>query len=181
MGQWGRAMQDDVDDGVKWLVDSGEVDPKRVCIMGASYGGYAAMWAAARNPDIYRCAISFAGISDVGAMLRYDRRTFSAPRYYHGWRDKVQGDKDFNLDTVSPLKAVERVSIPLLIAHGDKDDNVPLAQSKKFHEALTKANKPHEYVVYPGEGHGLDKPEHAVDFLNRVDAFLLKYNPADAQ
>jgi hypothetical protein len=80
-GEFGRKMQDDLDDGVRWLVGTGLVDPKRVCIMGASYGGYAAMWAAARNPDIYRCAISFAGISDVKGILRYDPSGWSARRY----------------------------------------------------------------------------------------------------
>src|SRR5690606_32848164 len=85
-GQWGRGMQDDIDDGVKWLVERGIVDPKRVCIMGASFGGYAAMWAAARTPEIYRCAISYAGVSDVEAMLRYDRKLFTATRYYRSWR-----------------------------------------------------------------------------------------------
>ena len=83
-GQWGRTMQDDLDDGVKWLVQQGKVDPKRVCIMGASYGGYAAMWAAARNPEIYRCAISFAGISDLAAMIRYDRRVVLGHALLHG-------------------------------------------------------------------------------------------------
>ena len=102
---------------MKWLVQQGKVDPKRVCIMGASYGGYAALWAAARNPEIYRCAISFAGISDLAAMIRYDRRAFSATRYHIAWREKVQGDKSFDLDTVSPLHAVNRITIPLLIAH----------------------------------------------------------------
>jgi dipeptidyl aminopeptidase/acylaminoacyl peptidase len=178
-GQWGRTMQDDLDDGVKWLVQQGKVDPKRVCIMGSSYGGYAALWAAARNPDIYRCAISFAGISDLAAMLRYDRRSFSATRYHAAWREKVQGDKAFDLDTVSPLYAVDRISIPLLIAHGSDDENVPLSQSKKLHEALKKANKPHSYIVYEGEGHGFDKPENATTFLERVDEFLRVNNPAN--
>jgi dipeptidyl aminopeptidase/acylaminoacyl peptidase len=75
-GEWGRGMQDDADDGVKWLAAQGIADPGRVCIMGASYGGYAAMRAAVRNPEIYRCAISFAGISDVAAQLGHDRKTF---------------------------------------------------------------------------------------------------------
>jgi dipeptidyl aminopeptidase/acylaminoacyl peptidase len=179
MGQWGRAMQDDLDDGVQWLVDQGKVDPKRICIMGASYGGYAAMWAAVRNPEIYRCAISFAGISDVNAMLKYDRKTFAAPRYFRNWRERVQGDKNFDLNSVSPLRAVDRVRIPLLIAHGEKDDNVPMSQSQKLHEALTKAGKPHEYVIYQGERHGFQKVGNAVDYLKRVEAFLAKYNPAE--
>jgi dipeptidyl aminopeptidase/acylaminoacyl peptidase len=178
-GQWGRAMQDDLDDGVGWLVSRGIVDPKRVCIMGGSYGGYAALWAAARNPDIYRCAISFAGISDMTAMLKYDRKAFSASRYYRSWQDEVRGDKKFDLDTISPLYAVERISIPLLIAHGDRDQTVPMIQSKKMHEVLTRARKPHEYVIYPGEGHGFENVKDSVDFLQRVEKFLASYNPTD--
>ena len=95
-----------------------------------------------------------AGISDLAAMVKYDRRAFSATRYYTAWRERVQGDKTFDLNTVSPLYAVDRINIPLLIAHGTDDENVPLAQSRKLHEALLKANKPHSYIVYDGEGHG---------------------------
>ena len=178
-GQWGRTMQDDLDDGVKWLVEQGKVDPKRVCIMGGSYGGYAALWAAARNPEIYRCAISFAGISDLAAMIKYDRRAFTATRYYASWRERVQGDKNFDLNTVSPLYAIDRINIPLLIAHGSDDENVPLAQSRKLHDALVKAKKPHSYIVYEGEGHGFDKPENATAFLEQVDQFLRTNNPPD--
>jgi dipeptidyl aminopeptidase/acylaminoacyl peptidase len=178
-GQWGRTMQDDLDDGVKWLVEQGKVDPKRVCIMGGSYGGYAALWAAVRNPEIYRCAISLAGISDLAAMIKYDRRSFAATRYYTAWRERVQGDKGFDLNTVSPLYAVDRINIPLLIAHGTDDENVPLAQSKKLHEALLKANKPHSYIVYEGEGHGFDNPANATAFLEQVEQFLRTNNPAN--
>ncbi len=176
-GQWGRGMQDDIDDGVKWLAGKGTIDAKRVCIMGASFGGYAAMWAAVRNPEMYRCAISFAGVSDVASMLRYDRKSFSAPRYFRNWRGMVQGDKSFELDQISPIKAVERMTVPILLAHGADDDNVPLYQSKRLHEALLKLGRAHEYVVYPGEGHGFTQPEHSIDFLTRVGAFLDKYNP----
>lgn len=178
VGQWGRGMQDDIDDGVKWLVATGKVDPRRVCIMGASFGGYAAMWAAVRNPELYRCAISFAGVSDVASMLRYDGQAMSAPRYFRDWRARVQGDKGFELDTVSPLKQVERMSVPILLAHGEEDDNVPLYQSRRLHEALLKLKRPHEYVVYPKEGHGFSDPVHSTDFLTRVGAFLDKHNPA---
>ena len=177
-GQWGRKMQDDLDDGVRWLAAAGTIDPKRVCMMGASYGGYAALWAAARNPDVYRCAISFAGISDLDGMLRYDKKTFTAERYYRDWRDRVRGEKKFDLDSVSPLKAVSRISIPLLIAHGKDDRTVPVNQSVKLHEALEKAGKPHDYVIYEGEGHGFSKVENSVDFLKRIEAFLAKHNPA---
>lgn len=179
VGQWGRGMQDDLDDGVKWLVDQGKVDPKRVCMMGASYGGYAALWAAVRNPQTYRCAISLAGVSDVGEMLKYSQGMFSARRYYTAWRKTVAGDKHFDPRSISPLQAVDKISIPLLIAHGDHDEIVPVSQSQQLHDALTKAGKPHEYVVYPGEGHGFEQPEDATNFLERVEVFLDKNNPAD--
>ena len=177
-GQWGRGMQDDIDDGVKWLVGRGIVDPKRVCIMGASFGGYAAEWAAVRNPEIYRCAISFAGVSDIAAMLKYDRKIFSATRYYRDWRARVEGGDGVAMDTLSPAKRAADLKIPLLLAHGDADDTVPLVQSKRLAEALIRLGRPPEYYVYKGEGHGFAKPENQVDFLKKVEAFLAKWNPS---
>ncbi len=177
-GQWGRAMQDDIDDGAKWLAAQGVADPKRVCIMGASFGGYAALWASVKSPELYRCAISFAGISDVGAMLRYDRKSFSASKYFRNWRSRVQGDTGFDLKAVSPLFVPAKLAMPLLIAHGSDDDNVPMSQSAKFHQALTLAGKPHEYVIYKDEGHGFASDVNETDFLNRVSAFLDQHNPS---
>lgn len=177
-GEFGRKMQDDLDDGVAWLVGKGLVDPKRVCMMGASYGGYAAMWAAARNPDIYRCAISFAGVTDIRPMLKYNPGQWIAQRYYRDWRDRIRGDSKFDLEQVSPLAQARRIRIPVLIAHGKDDARVPASQSTRLHEALQKAGTAHEYVLYPEEGHGLSKPENAIDFLKRVEAFLGKHNPA---
>ncbi|HEX8307665.1 MAG TPA: S9 family peptidase [Allosphingosinicella sp.] len=178
-GEFGRKMQDDLDDGVRWLAGRGVVDPKRVCIMGASYGGYAAMWAAARNPEIYRCAISFAGVSDIRSMLRYDPSTWIARRYYRDWRDRIRGDPKFDLEKVSPLAHAGEIRIPLLLAHGKDDKRVPPSQSAKLHEALQRAGRAHEYVLYPEEGHGFAKAENAVDFLNRVERFLARHNPSD--
>jgi dienelactone hydrolase len=177
-GQWGRGMQDDVDDGVKWLAARGTVDAKRVCIMGASYGGYAAEWAAVRNPELYRCAISFAGVSDIDAQLKYSRYYFSATRYARDWRTRIQGAKGFELDAISPFKQAARFAIPVLIAHGANDSNVPVVQSRTLDAALTKLHKPHEYVEYKGEGHGFADPKNTTDFLTRVGAFLDKYNPS---
>jgi dipeptidyl aminopeptidase/acylaminoacyl peptidase len=177
-GEYGRKMQDDLDDGVRALTQRGLVDPKRVCIMGASYGGYAAMWAAARNPEIYRCAISFAGISEVRTMLHYDPGSWTPRRYYRDWRDRIRGEEKFNLDAVSPLSRAASIKVPLLIAHGEKDETVPVAQSKKMDEALTHAGIAHDFVFYPEERHGFSKSEDAIDFLKRVEAFLAKHNPA---
>jgi dipeptidyl aminopeptidase/acylaminoacyl peptidase len=146
--------------------------------MGASFGGYAAEWAAVRNPDIYRCAISLAGVSDIAAQLKYDRKSFVAARYYRNWRDRVQGSDGIDLDSISPAKRAADLKVPILIAHGDADTNVPPIQSKMLADALTKLGRPPEYYVYKGEGHGFTKPEDQIDFLKKVEAFLAKYNPA---
>ena len=178
-GQWGRAMQDDVDDGVDWLVKSGRVDPKRVCVVGASYGGYAALWGAIRNPERYRCAISVAGVTDLRGMLRHDRRSFSAPRYYREWEVKVRGTEKIDFDAVSPLAQAARLKIPVLIAHGDKDDNVPPDQGRRMVEALKRAGHPAlESVFYPAEGHSFEQRGTKEDLFRRMEGFLAKHNPA---
>ena len=174
-GEWGRGMQDDADDGVKWLAAQGTIDSKRVCIMGASYGGYAAMWAAARDTGLYRCAIAFAGISDVRAQLDYDHKTFEE-RDFRAWRHRIQG-KAPSLESLSPMTYVGGLTMPILIAHGSADETVPPDQSIRLHEALTRLGRAHDYVAYEGEGHSLDDPGHSADFLNRVGRFLAQHNP----
>lgn len=175
-GEWGRAMQDDLDDGMDWLVKDGIVDPKRVCIVGSSYGGYAALWGATRNPERYRCAASMAGITDVAKQLRYQVDLLSS-RYSKVWQSRVKGTTDFDLDQISPLKQVERLRIPVLVAHGDDDTRVPYRQSSAYAAALAKAGKTHEFRTYAGEGHGFASSGNMEDWLTRLEAFLDKYNP----
>ncbi|HEX2763061.1 MAG TPA: S9 family peptidase, partial [Allosphingosinicella sp.] len=178
-GQWGAAMQDDLDDGLAWLASEGIADPKRVCMMGASYGGYAALWAAVRNPGLYRCAISYAGVTDVRAMLKYDSKSMFASRYSKLWRQKVQGEERRDLAAISPLQQAKRFAIPVLIGHGELDSNVPVDQGKKLIAALAKQHVAVESVIYPKEGHGFERSEDARDFLKRTEAFLARHNPAD--
>jgi dienelactone hydrolase len=175
-GQWGRGMQDDVDDGVAWLAARGTVDSKRVCIMGASYGGYAAMWAAARANSAYRCAISYAGISDVRAQLDYDHKTFEE-RAFRAWRNRIQGSAP-SLEAISPVTYARGLAMPILIAHGTADQTVPVDQSERLHAALTRLGKPHEFVLYEGEDHTMHDPAHEADFLARVSRFLDAHNPS---
>jgi dienelactone hydrolase len=175
-GQWGRGMQDDVDDGVAWLAGQGIADPKRVCIMGASYGGYAAMWAATGPSRRYRCAISFAGIADVQAQLDYDHQSFEE-RDYRAWKRRIQG-KAPSLAALSPLTRIETLTVPILIAHGSADETVPVAQARMLHDALARRGRAHAFKVYEGEGHSLSDPANTADFLARVGAFLDAHNPA---
>lgn len=176
-GQWGRQMQDDLDDGMDWLVKDGVVDARRVCIVGSSYGGYAALWGATRNPERYRCAASFAGISDLRRQLNYQTDFLVSRRYRKDWRATVQGQKNFDLDSVSPLKQVDRLRVPVLIVHGDADRRVPYNQSSLYAAALARAGKPHEFHTYPKEGHDLSSMENFKDWLDRLEAFLVKNNP----
>ncbi|WP_162875541.1 alpha/beta hydrolase family protein [Sphingomonas crusticola] len=177
-GQWGAAMQDDLLDGIAALAREGTIDPKRVCIVGISYGGYAAEWGAARDAAHYRCAISLAGVSDIRAQLRHDRSLFYAPRYAAAWAKKVEGEEKRDLDAFSPLQQQTAITIPLLIAHGEADNNVPANQSHQLVKALQRRNATVEGLFYKGEGHGLTDAKNQADFLSHVEAFLAKYNPA---
>jgi len=177
-GQWGRQMQDDLDDGMDWLTKSGIVDPKRVCIVGGSYGGYAALWGATRNPERYRCAASFAGVSDLGRQLKYQLDFRISRRYRKDWRRIVQGSPEFDPRTVSPLYTVDRLKVPVLLVHGDADQTVPYKQSQAYAEALRKAGKDYQFYTYKDEGHGFSNAANLQDWLDRLDTFLAKYNPS---
>lgn len=176
-GQIGRAMQDDLDDAMDWAVAEGIADPQRVCLVGGSYGGYAAMWGVIRNPERYRCAASWAGVSDWDSMLKYDRK-FTSRASNRRWRDRVEGE-DFDLDDVSPLETVERLQRPLLVAHGTEDYNVPFKQHERFTRAARRADKSLTTLVIEDEGHSFSTPENEKKWYDALEAFLAEHNPAD--
>ena len=177
-GQWGRKMQDDLDDGLDWLASTGKIDAKRVCIVGASYGGYAALWGAIRNPERYRCATSIAGVTDLEAQLKANRKSFSATRYFKQWRTKVKGDDRFDLKSVSPLTHAARLKVPVLIAHGDQDQTVSVEQGRRMVKALTASKANVTSVFYKDGEHDFSSSEDLADFLRRLEAFLTRHNPA---
>lgn len=172
-GQWGLAMQDDLNDAVKALVDQGIADPKRVCIVGGSYGGYAALRAAQRDGKLFRCAVSFAGVSDLARMVAYDSQ-FLGGGQGKDWM-KAQAP-DFK--AVSPLYHPEDFSTPVLIVHGKKDRRVPFKQSKLMADRLQAAGKPFEFIEQPEGDHHFTRQEDRLSFLKALEAFLAKYNPA---
>ena len=173
-GQWGLAMQDDLNDAMSYLAAQGIADPKRACMVGASYGGYAAMRAAQRDGALYRCAISFAGVSDLGAMLSYDRRFLYGARYADKLRESAP-----DLKSVSPINHANSFSAPILIVHGKKDLTVPVGQSREMVEKLRAAAKPVEYIEQPLGDHHFSRQADRLEFLKASEAFLRKYNPAD--
>lgn len=178
-GQIGRGMQDDIDDAMDWAVKEGLADPARVCVLGASYGGYAALWAAIRNPERYRCAVSFAGVTDWKRQLKY-HAGFLTPKNNRKWRARVKGEDDkFDLDLVSPVAQIGRLTRPILLMHGEDDSTVPFSQFTLLHDAARKAGKPIETLTFPGEGHGFADDANEARYLDAVEAFLAKHNPAD--
>lgn len=180
-GQIGRAMQDDLDDGMDHLVKQGVVDPKRVCLVGSSYGGYAAAWGAIRNPERYRCAASFAGVMNWQRQVSYANRFESDPKERRKWSRQVRGGSDgsFNVDLVSPAKQVGRLTRPLLLVHGTKDSRVPFSQFKEMRDAAAKTGVPVEPVVLEGVGHSFESSEETEKWFAALDTFLARHNPAD--
>ena len=173
-GQMGFAMQDDVTDGVKWAVAQGIADPKRVCIVGASYGGYAAMWGVVKDPELYRCSISIAGV----AALRREVNDFGGSTrenlYRRQWTEMTP---DF--DAVSPIKFVDKITVPMLLIHGKKDLTVKHVQSEKMYAAMKKAGKVVEFVSVPLADHYFTREADRLTLLSAMGAFLKKHNPAD--
>lgn len=172
-GQWGTRMQDDLNDVVTHLSGIGLADPGRVCMVGGSYGGYAAMRAAQRDEARYRCAISYAGVSDLVGMKQYDQGFLYGKLSRAFWKEVAQ-----DLKTVSPLNFAEQFGTPILIMHGAKDKRVPVAQSRKLAERLKSLGKPVVYVEQPKGDHHFTREEDRVQFLNEMEAFLKQHNPA---
>ncbi|HEX3365747.1 alpha/beta hydrolase family protein, partial [Phenylobacterium sp.] len=179
-GQWGRKMQTDLSDGVRYLVGQGTVDPKRVCIVGGSYGGYAALAGAALDTGVYRCAVSYAGISD---MKRFDswvanKNGFASQRYFRRFLG-AESTKDPTLLQVSPAAHIDKVTIPVLLIHGKDDTVVPLEQSRIMADALKAAGKPVEFVTLDSTDHWLTGGETRLAMLQATMAFVEKNNPPD--
>jgi dipeptidyl aminopeptidase/acylaminoacyl peptidase len=172
--EWGLKMQDDLNDAVDRLVTQGIADPKRVCVLGGSYGGYAAMRAAQRDGGKFRCAISFAGVSDLAALARYDRSFLKGKEY--GAHLKKQAP---DYDSVSPLRHAAEFSAPILLIHGKADLRVPVKQSRDLAEKLKAGGKVYRYVEQPLADHHFSRQADRLQFLQEVDAWLRQYNPAD--
>lgn len=170
--EWGAKMHDDLLDAVDHLVAQGVVDRRRVAIYGGSYGGYAALVGATFTPDVFTCAISSVGPSNLNTLME------SLPEYWKPmlamWQKRVGDDPDF-LWSRSPLSRVDDIAIPILIAQGENDPRVKRAESEQIVAAMQERGIAHEYVLYENEGHGFAKPENRLDFYHRADRFLAEH------
>jgi dipeptidyl aminopeptidase/acylaminoacyl peptidase len=168
--QWGRGMVDDITDATRWAIAQGVADPKRICIYGGSYGGYAALMSAAREPGLYRCAIGLAGPYDLSKLYRWG--DIHRSDYGMHYLNVVLGSDKAALIADSPISRASSITIPVLLAHGQQDDRIPIEYANAMRSALKKAGHPPEFVSYDWEGHGLADPANQLDFYTRMLTFL---------
>jgi dipeptidyl aminopeptidase/acylaminoacyl peptidase len=182
-GEYGRKMQTDLSDGVRYLAKEGIVDPTRVCVVGASYGGYAALAGVTLEAGVYRCAVSVAGLSDLKQFLRWvnekHRERESIEQRYWDRFMGVTSPSDPVLRQISPIHHVDSIKVPILLIHGKDDTVVPYDQSDDMYEALRHAKKGVEFVQLPNEDHWLSRGETRLQMLQTSVAFLRKNNPPD--
>lgn len=173
--QWGRTMQDDISDGVKWLVDQGIADPKRVAIYGGSYGGYATLAGLTLSPDLYAAGVDYVGVSNMFTFMN------TIPPYWEPLRDmfyEMVGNPvtdSLMLAEVSPVFLVDRIKAPLFVAQGANDPRVNKDESDQIVKALQERGIDVEYMLKDNEGHGFHNEENRFDFYRAMLAFLDKH------
>lgn len=180
-GEWGRKMQSDLTDGVRYLVDAGIADAGRVCIFGWSYGGYAAMAGATLDADTYRCAIAGAGVSDLPRMLAWERdqtggRDSDTVRYWSRFMGAARIN-DNSIAQVSPARLADRVRAPVMLIHGRDDSVVPYEQSELFRKAMVDQGKTVEMIDLQGEDHWLSRASGRLAVFRAAVDFLERNNP----
>lgn len=174
-GQWGKTMQDDLTDAINGLIAGKMVDPKRICIVGSSYGGYAALMAGALTPGLYSCIVSINGVTDIRRMMREDRSKYGRNHWVLSYWEDVIASGDISRSTlaeISPINHAENINAPVLLIHGDNDRVVDYAQSRRMHRQLRRHKKTTALVRLRGEDHHLSQPETRMDSLESVIAFI---------
>ena len=171
-GEWYGRMQDDLVDAVQWAVAEGIADPERLVIMGASYGGYAALAGLTRDPELFAAAVSEIGPSNLRTLLA------SIPPYWESGRaiiERMIGVETVDLDVISPINHVDQIKRPLLLGHGANDPRVKLQESETIASAMEARGLPIDFVVFPDEGHGLANPRNNLAMIALVEAFLQQH------
>ncbi|MDP2138045.1 MAG: alpha/beta fold hydrolase, partial [Candidatus Didemnitutus sp.] len=172
-----RRMHDDVTDGTRALIRSGIADPARIAIVGTSFGGYLAVCGAAFEPDLYRCAVTIAGIFDWERVMR-EARNLDPDPYRYEQLLRMLGDPrklQEKFEAMSPFHSVSQIKVPVFVAHGGDDRVADSSQSRRLTKALTKARVPHETMFRTDEGHGFSELKNRVELYERVESFLKKH------
>jgi dipeptidyl aminopeptidase/acylaminoacyl peptidase len=173
--QWGQKMQDDITDGVQWLIKQGIADPKRIAIYGGSYGGYATLAGVTFTPDLYAAAVDYVGVANMFTFMK------TIPPYWKPFLDmfhEMVGDPDKDkamMEAVSPVMHADKIKTPLFIAQGAHDPRVNKDESDQMVAALKKRGVVVEYMVKDNEGHGFHNEENRFDFYGAMEKFLAKY------
>ncbi|UPG88926.1 prolyl oligopeptidase family serine peptidase [Luteibacter aegosomaticola] len=167
---WGSRVQDDLADGVKWAISQGFADASRVCVFGASFGGYSALMAPIRDPGMFKCAVGYAGVYDL-ALMR-DKGDIKSSKLGRSYLDEAIGNDPAELAQFSPAKRAGELNLPILLVHGEDDQRSPFAHFKAMTAALDAAHKPYETLVKSDERHGFVKPANVEEFYNKLAAFL---------
>jgi acylaminoacyl-peptidase len=171
--KWGREMQDDLTDATNWAVQTGLANKDRMCIYGASYGGYATMMGVVKEPDLYKCAIGYVGVYDLPMM--FEEGDIPARKSGIAYLKEVLGEDQADLEARSPAYNVDKIKAALFIVQGGKDIRVPIEQMYSLTNALDKRGYPYELMVKPKEGHGFYKEEHRLELYERMLTFLDKH------
>jgi dipeptidyl aminopeptidase/acylaminoacyl peptidase len=168
-------MQDDITDGVKWAVEQGIADPKRVCIYGASYGGYATMMGLAKDPDLYRCGINYVGVTDINLFLTATWADYAESDWIKYGVKTMVGDADKDaerLKATSPVELAARIKAPVLMAYGAADRRVPIEHGTRMRAAMQRVGKEPIWMVADGEGHGFREMKSQKAFYEAMAKFL---------
>jgi dipeptidyl aminopeptidase/acylaminoacyl peptidase len=172
--RWGLEMQDDLTDAVQWAVAQGVADPARICIVGGSYGGYAALMGLVKTPQLYRCAASFAGVADLIDLIQHYGDYIGGHAAMQAQLGSAWSDRD-RLRATSPALNADRIQAPVLLVHGTADRSVPVDQSRDMASALKRLGKPHRYIEQPGGDHHLSRYSHRLEYFKALEAFLAEH------
>lgn len=169
-GQWGTGIQQDLIDGVKWAIANGFADPDRICVYGASFGGYSAMMQVVRAPHLFKCAVGYAGVYDL--QMLYSKGDIQSTKSGVSYLSTVIGHDSAKLDANSPDKLADKIDVPVFLAHGKDDERAPFAGAEAMHDALDTAHKKVEWMAVSHEGHGFYTEADTAAFLTKLQAFL---------
>ncbi len=169
--QWGLTMQDDLTDATQWAIREGIADRNRICIYGASYGGYASLMGVAKEPDLYKCAVGYVGVYDLNML--WGRGDISQSSYGKDFLAENLGKQDLNAS--SPAKLVSRIKVPVFLAAGGADVRAPQSHSEAMEKALKAAGKPVESMYFSTEGHGFVKEEHQIAYFANLFQFFERH------